>query len=231
MTTRASRGSGREELWTPFTPILEQLLHGCPGSLGAAFVDAEGETVDYAGGLDPFLIKVAAAHLRILLHEAASSPAFGEGTHELVIRSQRRTFLIQRMPEGYALALLLPRRSFSVSRRALEIAGRALAVEASLPSLGQPVRWHPVQVESDKRDRRRPVRILVGPRWQRLEAVLGTVAGLPKKESGFRVRLHSGAELTLVREPGARWYADEPPLEALERPSQRPDVIFRNLNS
>ena len=77
MRRRNRRPSERVQLVTPFTRILEQLVNACPGALGAAFVDAEGETVDYAGVIDSFTIKVAAAHLRILLHEIAGLPALG----------------------------------------------------------------------------------------------------------------------------------------------------------
>ena len=39
--------------------------------------------------------------------------------------------------------------------------------------------------------------------------VLGAVMGLPERERGFRVRLATGKEITLVREAGHHWYADE----------------------
>jgi hypothetical protein len=41
--------------------------------------------------------------------------------------------------------------------------------------------------------------------------ILGSLAGgLAKRERGWRVRVDSGVEATLVREPGGAWYADEP---------------------
>jgi hypothetical protein len=49
--------------------------------------------------------------------------------------------------------------------------------------------------------------MLAGATWQRIE-VLGRVMGLGR-ELGYRCRLRSGAELTLVREPAGTWYADE----------------------
>ena len=55
--------------------------------------------------------------------------------------------------------------------------------------------------------RGRPVR--VGEGRVSVE-VLGAVMGLGVRERGFRVRTHDGTELTLVREPRERWYADEP---------------------
>jgi hypothetical protein len=57
--------------------------------------------------------------------------------------------------------------------------------------------------------------------------ILGTIAGLPRRERGFRVRLPSRAELNLVREPGDHWYADVPleGVDGLEAsiPSMKPD--------
>ena len=53
---------------TPFTPILDALLGRLPGAVAAALVDREGETVDYSGRGDPFDMKVAAAHGRLLLN-------------------------------------------------------------------------------------------------------------------------------------------------------------------
>jgi hypothetical protein len=67
--------------------------------------------------------------------------------------------------------------------------------------------WHPVHVETAFSNRRRPHRMLAGSTWQRIE-VLGSLVGLGR-ERGYRCRLRSGAELTLVREPAGTWYADE----------------------
>ena len=213
MRSRSRRPSERVQLITPFTRILEQLVRANPGALGAAFVDAEGETVDYAGATDSFAIKVAAAHMRILLHEAARMPTMGgSSVRELLIRGRSRTFFIRAMPEGYALVVLLTRGACSISARATQIAERLLAREAGLPprSYRRETLWYPTEVETKADDHRRPTSVRLGTAWEPLDTVLGAVAGLPPRESGFRVRLSSGAELTLVREPGARWYTDEP---------------------
>jgi hypothetical protein len=39
--------------------------------------------------------------------------------------------------------------------------------------------------------------------------VLGALVGLGPRERGFRVRLPSGHEMTLVRERLGQWFADE----------------------
>lgn len=211
---RRHRPVQRDELPTPFTPILEQLLRSTAGTLGVAFVDAEGETVDYAGVLDPFVIKVAAAHLRIILHEAERLGVFGSELREVRIRSDSRSFLIRALREGYAIVLLLPRRAFSVSRRALQVAERALSREAALhyrrPRPPNEQEWYKVDVQSCPDEPVRPGRVRISAGWEPLEMVLGVIADLPTGERGFRVRLRSGVEMTLIREPHSNWYTDEP---------------------
>lgn len=218
MRSRNRRQSERVQLITPFTRILEQLIRACPGALGAAFVDAEGETVDYAGVIETFAIKIAAAHMRILLHEVSRLPALGaESTRELILRGQKRTFCIRAMPEGYAIVLVLARGVGSVSSRAMQVAERRLASEAALPVCFRrsETLWYPADVETALKDRWRPKIVRLGTTWEPLDTVLGAVAGLPSREKGFRVRLRSGAELTLIREPGAHWYTDEPAAELI----------------
>ena len=39
--------------------------------------------------------------------------------------------------------------------------------------------------------------------------VLGSLVLADARERGFRVRLDTGVEVTVVREAGGRWYADE----------------------
>jgi hypothetical protein len=201
----------RDQQPTAFTRILEQLLELEPTVLGAVVVDAEGEAVDYAGGLTPFDIKVAGAHLRIVLDEvgAFTRPPrpnqLGRPT-QVVVRGVRRSFLARPLAEGYALAIVLKRHGFVVSSRAVAIAEHRLALEAGWPSVPR-LLWHPVHVETAYRNRRRPLRMLAGSTWQRVE-VLGSLVGLGR-ERGYRCRLRSGAELTLVREPAGTWYADE----------------------
>ena len=63
-----------------------------------------------------------------------------------------------------------------------------------------------MEVEIDRR--RRPAKIGSGAARVTVE-VLGSVMGLPRNERGFRVRTSTGSELTVVREPGNTWYADD----------------------
>jgi hypothetical protein len=199
----------REETPTAFTTILEQLLELEPAVLAAVLVDADGEAVDYAGEMMPFYTKIVGAYLRIVLIQIASHAAHSMGDpRQVLIRTAQRSFLARPLADGYALALVLKRHGFGISPRALAICERALAREAGwpLPAVDGP-RWHPVHVETAYRNRRRPLRMLAGRSWQRIE-VLGSLVGLGR-DRGYRCRLRSGAELTLIREPAGTWYADE----------------------
>ncbi len=198
---------------TPFTPILEQALSRIPGAYACALVDNEGETVDYTGLADPFDVKVAAAHIRICMHELESYGALGN-PRWIVIRGAKKSLIARALADGYALVVLLRRRAgFTASRRAFAACARALAVEAGWQLLEAEPIWYPVEVSIDKRGRPRSVG--ASP-----VEVLGAVMGLPAKERGFRVRTEAGTEVTLVRESRNCWYADEQ-VEALTPSTRR----------
>lgn len=197
---------------TAFTHILETLIERVAGALAALLVDSLGETVDYAGRGDPFEMRVAGAHLQIVLRELGTVEWLGE-PRWLVIRGALRSFAATALPDGYVLIVLLrPRAAFTLSTRALKVCTRALAQEAGwttrevAKSEGTKQRsWFFTTVETDRRGR--PTH--VGEKRMSVE-VIGAVMGLSVRERGFRVRTAEGGELTLVREPRARWYADEP---------------------
>jgi hypothetical protein len=99
---------------------------------------------------------------------------------------------------------------------------RALADEAGWKLPLDKRAWYPVLVETDGRGRpvsvrsetpvgvaSAPIEPAAGPTAAEPAEVLGLLTGLAVRERGFRVRTASGGELTLVREPGGRWYADE----------------------
>src|SRR3954465_10106222 len=116
---RRRRGAARDQSDSPFSAILSRLCDDC-GALAAAFVDGEGETVDYAGLLSPYEVKVAAAEWRIVLEviRGARIPGF-QHIGSLTVRAARRSFFIEALPDGYAIALCLAQHQFTVSRRAL----------------------------------------------------------------------------------------------------------------
>jgi hypothetical protein len=197
----------REQYRTVFTGILERLIELEPSLVAVALVDAEGEAVDYAGSLSPFETKVTAAYLRIALSQIEPQSESLGAIRQILIRSARRSFLVRPLPDGYALIGVLKRQGFAVSARAIELSERQLTEEAGWPAkTHRGPFWNPVVIETT-RDRRRPMRIWAGATWESVD-VLGSIVGLGR-ERGYRCRLRSGAEMTLVREPAGTWYADE----------------------
>jgi hypothetical protein len=177
-----------------------------PGAHAAALVDFEGETVDYAGDVDPFSLRIAAAHFRIVLEDAVSQPRLCD-VKSVLVRAARRSYLVHGMAEGYALVVLFAGRAgFTGWQRALTVCAHRLSSEAGWE--GVKPAWFPVDVVSDAR--LRPLRVKAGQTECRVE-VLGALAGsLPRRERAWRVRVDTGIEAMLVREPGGSWYADEP---------------------
>jgi predicted regulator of Ras-like GTPase activity (Roadblock/LC7/MglB family) len=200
----------RDQAPSTFTRILERLIHATPGAQGAALVDFEGETVDYAGRLDPFELKVAAATWLVVLAEMAADAARLGHVAKLTVRARGRGFYIHRMTDNYALVVVLhARASFAVSERAVHEAIAALSTEAGWPVPRQATRWFCVEVESERHGRTvRPRRLKVAGCFQPVE-IMGALVGLAPRERGFRVRLPTGAEMMLVRERLGRWFADE----------------------
>ena len=210
---RQRRGAVRDQADSPFSAILSRLCDDC-GALAAALVDGEGETVDYAGLLSPYEIKVAAAEWRIVLAVVRESRLPGFHTASgMTIRAEGRTFLIEGMPDGYAIAMCLPRHCFNVSRRALAQAVRELAREAglSMPEARAQVNWARVKVRTPQgaRPLRRPDAIWLENTWSPV-TILGRYQArdLSRSELGYLARLASGAEVFLVREPLGIWFID-----------------------
>lgn len=204
-----ARGAARDQARSSFTAILERLVEATPAADGAVLVDLDGEAVDYAGSLDPFDLKIAAAHWQIVLAGIPLGDAIGS-VRQIVIRSRERSFVARRVYAGYTVVLVLrPRAAFAVSERALEEADALLSAEAGWPPPRGTSRWFAAHVEPHPGDRRRPGRLRVGGRWWPVE-IIGSLVGLRPSEQGFRVRLPSGVEAVLVREPLGRWYSDEP---------------------
>lgn len=201
----------RDQEPSTFTTILERLLAATPGSLGAVLVDSEGEAVDYAGRLEPFELKVAAAHWQIALGEIREAAPMLGPMRQITVRARGRSYLVRSVQERYAVVVVLHRHAaFAVSERALQEADTRLSLEAGWPVPRHASRWFGVEVETGRRgrERKRPLRLRVANRWQPVE-VVGAVVGLAPSERGFLVRLPSGAEMLLVRERLGRWFADE----------------------
>jgi hypothetical protein len=190
-------------------------LCAASGALATALVDRDGETVDYAGSLSPYEIKVAAAELQIVIALVRRSRGLEvKATEHVIARAARRTFSLIALTDGYALVLVLSRRSFVVSRRGVAEAIRELEREAGLTYASgtrrKYERWARVEVRTARGDPRRPEAIWLEGEWQPL-ALLGRFRSrdLERREVGYRARLGTGAEFALVREPPGRWFVED----------------------
>jgi hypothetical protein len=215
MKTRGSVSVARDQEASPFSAILMRLCEST-GGVAAALVDKEGETVDYAGRIEPFEVRIAAAELRLLLEVARASTIPGATTHQFCIRTNRRSFMLVGLSDGYAIVLQLVRGAFGVSPRALAQAIRELEQEAGLSWLTRPARertrWTRVTVRTNPADRRRPQALWLEGAWSDI-LILGRYrsSDLARREVGYLARLSNGAEITLVREPLGHWFADDTP--------------------
>ncbi|HMI89506.1 MAG TPA: roadblock/LC7 domain-containing protein [Polyangiaceae bacterium] len=208
---------GRDQIPTTFAEILQELLWHEPRATAAVLMDAEGEAVDYASSLSSYYTKVAAANLRVVLDDVARAwrnlPG-GEALTQTVIRAKQRTFFVRPLADGYALALVLRRRAFAVSARAVTLAVCRLSKEAGWPApLEENLPWHPAEVEASRADRFRPKQLRTDANWEAVQ-VLGSFVGRTGEgsrggEKGYRCRLEGGAEITLVREPTGVWFVDQ----------------------
>jgi hypothetical protein len=212
MITRRRTVVPRDQAASVFSSALLRLCEDT-GATAAALVDSEGETVDYAGTLNPFDIKVTAAEWRLVLARLAQSrvPHWAQ-THELFVRAQSRSYALIALDAGYAIVLQLFRHCAGLSTRALGEAVQDISREAGLKvpiRFAALERWRRVAVRTASEDDKRPQWVWHAGAWREV-MVLGVYEDrdLPRRDHGFRARLASGAEFFLVREPLGRWYAD-----------------------
>ena len=203
---------GREQDTTPFNTILLRLCDATP-ALGAALVDFQGETVDFAGTLDPFDIKVAAAEWRLVLDLVRASKVWSwPHARQLLARGARHSFAVVPMGEGYAIVAQMLRHSFGLSERAVAEAVRGLSREAGIEAAerSDAVHWARVDVRTKSDDDRRPDSIWLGGHWSPV-VILGRYREqeLPPNEVGYRVRIAAETDVSLIREPLGVWYADD----------------------
>lgn len=208
MTGRALFGE-RDQAISNFAATLGRLCHVLPAH-GAALVDSEGETVDYAGRLTPYETRVAAAEWQLIVAglkegDVSLSPPMAE----LIVRARRASYAAFTIAEGYILVLLLPKRAFEVSRRGVIEAIRELCAEAGLavPERYFGEHWYNVEVQEDEESR--PTSVWLDQKWMPA-MVIGRFSQPDATiiERGYRVMLEDGNELTLVRERLGRWYRE-----------------------
>ena len=90
--------AARDQHESAFATILADLVRRVPGARGAALVDRDGETVDYSGRLDPFAMRLAAAHWRIVLDELRAQRFF-RSVRWLALRARRTSYLVHELPD------------------------------------------------------------------------------------------------------------------------------------
>lgn len=213
MNGEDSKRYARPEDETGFTGVLRKHVEQTPGALGAALVDGQGEAVDYVGDyIDPFDIKVAAAHFRIVLNDINDGRLAVEGgpTARLVVLTDKRGFVLTSLPEGYALlSILKANAALGHADRSIDATLRGIYREAGWPSPPGAFRWHPIDVEIDPRAR--PHRIRVRHQWTAVQPIGRVVHGLQPGEVGWRVDVPAAeCEITLVLGRDDRWYGDLP---------------------
>lgn len=207
----------RDQLESAFTPILRRIANAAPTALAAAFVDAEGECIDYVSSIDPFEAKVSAAHALVLM-DALRAARKKLGLQEpiaLSITGSDRELWARRVSDEYLLVVVLQPGADHLQVRAfLSVAGREFRDEvgAATPT------WEPSTAGLEV-----SVRAAVG--WpyapsafsqEGVRVVVSDVLGRwiePGDAPGtelvcFRVRTEEGQELTLVHDSvSAGWLA------------------------
>lgn len=191
---------------TGFTPILEALVHDLPETLCAVFVDAEGETIDYATRIDPFEARVVGAEAAIPLSRArALARRTGLGDIlEVRLDGARRTLLARQVTEACALVLMVDAPSVRVE--AVEHCARAaeaLCIESGHPLPGALRVLRAVELQ-DGVGQALPRAFVEGGTRRTVSAVLGTLPG-PAHDT-FLVRTDDGEELVLEHQHATgRW--------------------------
>lgn len=202
--------STRDQGESVFTPILRAVRAAVPSVLAAAFVDVEGECIDYVSSLDPYDAKVSAAHLLVLMDRLRVARA-RLGLSEAVaieIAGAERELWGRRVSDEHVLAAVLAPGFDRVQLRAAlaraasefreEVAIDAPAWEPSADPLDVRVRASPnwsYAPDSFRQDGNRIAIADVLGRWT--EMAPGRAEGLVC----FRVRTEDGQEVTLVHDP------------------------------
>ena len=209
IASEAARDVGQ----SAFTPILRRVLRLGPEVLGVAFVDAEGECIDYCSAMDPFDTKVAGAHMQMVMAEAQPRlEALGWGAPRFLrLVGDARELLVARVGEEYALVVVV--RAGAPERPVQEGVARAvreLCAEAGFappPTSAVDVAAATVSVRSARGWAYAPASYVAAGERVDITAVLGrwvdTVAEPGRELVCFRVRTHTGQEVTLAHDVGA----------------------------
>lgn len=211
--------------------ILRPIWASDPSVLAAAFVDMEGECVDYVASIDPFDAKVIGAQLLVVMLDAAErlrTIAHGEAL-ELMISAEHREFLVRRLDDDYLVVVAteggaLNKAIIAAVDRAAVTLGREAGmhvppVPRTSPSSPPPdptLRWVDVELRPSARWDYAPVAfeestaLRGGSSASTEPARMAVVHVLGRYRDGeqvcFRIRAEDGRELTLAHDlPSGRW--------------------------
>lgn len=210
------REHGRDQVETEFTVALRLLFEVDPDVVAVAFVDHEGECVDYCGSLEPYEIRVVGAQLQVVVNNMAPSlTQLGLGElGELHVHCERYEFVIRRI--DYEYAIIVMRREGKSDERMLQALDQTMGLLRKLAGLGTPP-W-------DAAERQLQVHVRESAGWGYapeviidsqgillVDAVLGRwveVGGLTGQPLVcFRVHTADGRDSTLAHDAAHdRWY-------------------------
>jgi predicted regulator of Ras-like GTPase activity (Roadblock/LC7/MglB family) len=111
----------------PFKRLLTELVEAVPGASGAILADWEGEAVEQHAQVDPFEMKVTAAHWGILLTRLKGlQEKYSTGrVQQSMITTDRQQVIVGAVGDDYTLVLTLSRDAltFLALRNFRETAG------------------------------------------------------------------------------------------------------------
>lgn len=200
----------RDQSETTFTPMLRRAYEATPSALAFAFVDQEGECIDYVSAIDPFEIKVCAAHAFVLIDALHGRQAKLRMKHPfaLEIATDSRYLWARRMCADYvAVAVVAPDADRTKLEGILAELSREFRGEAGIETppwdasrgievvIRSAVGWAYAPAAFNEGGLRVAVSDVLG-RWTEPGGVNGDEVVC------FRVRTQEGQELTLVHDPG-----------------------------
>lgn len=199
----------RDQLETTFTPMLRRAYEALPAMLSIAFVDREGECIDYVSAIDPYETKVSAAHAFILVDGLVARAEKLGLTYPFAIElaADQRSLCVRRMCEEYvAVAVVAPEADRIRLEQLMGELSREFRSEAGLDTpawdrsrgleviVRSAVGWDYAPHEMREGGLRVAVTDVIG-RWTEPSA-----SGAEEVVC-FRVRTQDGQELTLVHDP------------------------------
>jgi len=128
----------RDQETSGFTAILRKLWRSRRKVLAVAFVDYDGECVDYCSSLAPYDAKIVGAYMHMVLtHVADSTEKLGHGApRTLIMHAEAREIVVRKVSPEYWLVVLV--RAGGLSRGLLAAIERAVLELRSEAGLASP---------------------------------------------------------------------------------------------